>query len=61
MSLTEIQTGSDTQTGKETAGRDIYTPEYSTGIRHRNQRRGEHTMERKSAVSRDWLESKEST
>lgn len=51
LSLTEIQTGSGTQTGRETAGRDVYTPEYSTGIRHKNQRTGGHSMERKSAVS----------
>lgn len=51
LSLTEIQTGSDTQTGSETARRNIYTPEYSTGIRHKNQRTGGHSMERKSAVS----------
>lgn len=54
LSLTELhkeRTGSDTQTGRETAGRDIYTPEYSTGIRHKNQSTGGHSMERKSAVS----------
>lgn len=51
LSLTETQTGSDTQTGKETARRVIYTPEYSTGIRHKNQRTGGYSMERKSAVS----------
>lgn len=51
LSLTEIQTGSGTHTGRETAGRDVYTPEYSTGIRHKNQRTGGHSMEKKSAVS----------
>lgn len=51
LSLTDIQTGSDAQTGRETARRDIYTPEYSTGIRHKNQRTGGNSTERKSAVS----------
>lgn len=51
LSLTDIQIGSDTQTGRETARRGIYTPEYSTVIRHKNQRTGGNSMERKSAVS----------